>query len=257
MLSLPDDPRALVREVIDGYARVDLLTYANAIAFQVLFALVPFVLFALGMAGFLGLEDLYDDDLRPELAKDTSANVFIVLDDTIRRVLSSGQTFWVTAGAVFTVWKLSGAMRAVMGAFERIYDDAEDRRGTVATYRVSIALSVAAASLLLGAVASTHFLPGPLGWPLAILLMSATVALIVHYAPAERPPWHFVSLGSAIVVVAWAGTSVVFGLYVTEIADYGSIFGNLATIVILFEYVYLAATAFLTGALLDSIVRAD
>lgn len=252
-----DRARKLLEEVIDGYARVDLLTYANAIAFQVLFALVPFLLFALGLAGFLGLEEVYDDDLRPRLAADTSANVFIVLDDTIRRVLSSGQTFWVTAGAVFTVWKLSGAMRAVMGAFERIYDDIEKRRDTVATLLVSIPLSVVAAALLLGAVASTHFLPGPLGWPLAVGLMVATVGSIVHYAPAERRPWRFVSLGSAIVVVAWAGTSLVFGLYVTRIADYGSIFGNLATIVILFEYLYLAATAFLTGALLDSIVRSD
>ncbi len=256
MLSLPENPRALVRDVIEGYNRVDLLTYANAIAFQVVFALVPFVLFALGLAGFLGLDDLYADDIQSELAQSTSPNVFTVLDDTIRQVLSSGQTFWVTAGALFTVWKLSGAMRAVMGAFQRIYDlEEHDERGTVATFRTSILLAIGAGTLLLAAVAGTHFLPGPLGWPLAIVLMSVTVALIVHYAPSERHPWRLVSLGTAIVVVAWAGTSFLFGLYVTKFADYGSIFGNLATIVIVFEYLYLASAAFLTGALLDSIVR--
>ena len=213
------------------------------------------MLFALGLAGFLGLGDLYADDLQSELAQSTSPNVFVTLDDTIRQVLSSGRTFWVTAGALFTVWKLSGAMRAVMGAFERIYDDEDDERGTVATYRTSILLAIGAGSLLLGAVAATQFLPTLLGWPLALVLMSVTVALIVHYAPSERHPWEFVSLGTAIVVAAWAGTSVAFGLYVTQIADFGSIYGNLATIVIVFEYLYLASAAFLTGALLDSIVR--
>jgi len=256
MVSLPENPRALIRDVVDGYARVDLLTYANAIAFQVLFALIPFALMALGLAGFLGLDGVYEDDLRDELSGSTSPNVFIVLDDTFRQVLGSGQLFWITVGLVFTVWKISGAMRAVMGVFENIYDTGEGR-GIVATYRASILLALAVGVLLSAAVIVTHFLPGLLGWPLAVVLMTVTVALIVHYAPSERRPWQFVSLGTGIVVVAWIGTSVAFGFYVTELADYGSIFGNLATVIIVFEYLYLAAVAFLTGALLDTIVWDD
>lgn len=256
MLSLPDDPRALLREVVDGYARVDLLTYANAIAFQVLFALIPFALMLLGLVGFLGLDGVYQDDLRAELSSSTSANVFIVLDDTFTQVLGSGQLWWITGGAIFTIWKMSGAMRAVMGVFARIYDGGEER-GTVATYRVSILLALGAGGLLIAAVAGTRLLPGVAGWPLAVVLMVATVALIVRFAPRERQPWHFVSLGTLIVVIAWAGTSAAFGFYVTELADYGSIFGNLASIVILFEYLYLATTAFLTGALLDAALRRD
>ncbi len=258
MFSLPDDPRALVREVLRGYSRVNLLTYANAIAFQIVFALIPFGLFALGLAGFLGLEDLYEKHLQPELADSTSANVFAVLDDTFRKVLGSKQLYWVTIGAAFTVWKMSGAMRAVMGVFERIYDSGDgDGRGAVARYRVSILLAIGTGTLLLAAVAATQLLPAYVGWPLAIVLMVATVALIVHYAPSEQPPWQFVSLGTALVVIAWVGTSVAFGFYVTQIADYGSIFGNLATAIILFEYLYLAATAFLTGALVDTILREE
>ena len=189
MLSLPEDPKALVREVVAGYSRVSLLTYANAIAFQVVFALVPLLLFMLGLAGFLGLEDLYDDDLQPELAQSTSANVFVVLDDTLSRVLSSGQTFWVTAGALFTVWKMSGAMRAVMGVFERIYE--ERRRGPEPGRAVP---RVDPARRRRGVLAARRGRGDPLpagacsAGRSALVLMSATVALIVHYAPAERPP---------------------------------------------------------------------
>jgi membrane protein len=254
MVSLPDNPRELVREVIDGYARVDLLTYANAIAFQILFAVIPLLLCVLGVLGFLGLESFYDDEIVPALRDSTSDQVFRVLDETLRRVLGSGQGFWITIGAALTVWKMSGAMRAVMGVFERIYDGRE-QRGTRAKYVTSIWLAVAAGLLLLAAPVVTKLLPLWLGWPAAIVLMFATVALVVHFAPNSRPAWRFVSLGTVIVVVAWALTSAAFGLYVTDIADYGTVFGNLATVIITFEYVYLAATAFLTGALLDAIVR--
>ena len=56
---------------------------------------------------------------------------------------------------------------------------------------------------------------------------------------------------------AWAGTSIVFGIYVTDIADYGSIFGSLATVFLLMTYLYLSACAFLIGAQVDAIVRRD
>lgn len=256
MLSLPENPRALVDEIVEGYRRVDLLNYANSIAFQVLFALIPFGLFALGLVGFLGLDDIYSRELAPQLAESTSPNVFVVLDDTFQLVLTSGQLFWVTLGALFALWKMSGAMRAVMGVFERIYDSGESR-DLVATYRDSVLLALGAGGLLVAAVVVTQLLPGLLAWPLALVLMVATVAVIVHFAPREHQPWRFLSLGTGLVVAAWAGTSVAFGFYVTQLANFGSIYGNLATVVILFEYLYLATVAFLTGALVDSIVRDD
>ena len=254
MLKLPDNPRALTRALLDGYARVDLLTYANAIAFQVLFALIPAAMMALGALGFLGFDDVYRREVAPALRDSTSDAVFRVLDDSLTYALGSGQLFWLTAGGVFTLWKMGGAMRAVMGVFERIYDGRE-RRGTRDKYVLSTWLAAAAGLPLVAAAAAIQLLPLLAGWAVAIVLMSATVALVVHYAPVHRPRWQFVSLGSAIVVAAWALTSLAFGIYVTDVADYGSVFGNLATVIILFEYVYLSACAFLTGALLDAIVR--
>ena len=45
------------------------------------------------------------------------------------------------------------------------------------------------------------------------------------------------------------------GVYLTSIGDYGSIFGALATVVILLAYLYVASGAVLTGAQLDALVR--
>ena len=61
--------------------------------------------------------------------------------------------------------------------------------------------------------------------------------------------------GSIVVVTAWVGTSLVFGLYLTSIADYGSIFGALATVVVALTYLYLASSAVLVGAQVDALVR--
>jgi membrane protein len=206
------------------------------------------------VAGFFGLDGVYRRDVVPDLRDAVSLDVFQVIDSTVRRVLTSKQGFWTTAGAAIAVWEMSGAIRAVMQVFDRIYGS-ERERGFRERYVVSILLAVASGILLLAAVAVAQFAPLLVRWPVAVVLMFLTVGLLVHYAPADRQPWHFVTAGTVIVVLAWTLTSVAFGFYVTRIADYGSIFGNLATAIIVFEYLYLAACAFLTGAALDAVLR--
>jgi membrane protein len=253
--------RKALREILDGFDRNDLLTFASAIAFQVFFALIPLVLFALGLMGGLGLQHVWTNDAAPKLQADMSGPAFTVLDTTVRKVLLQRQTFWMTFGAVITVWEISGAVRAVMDVFDRIYD-ADRKRAFKERYLVSIALSIGVGVLLLGAVALVQLGPlavsGPLAllrYPLAALLLLATVALLVRVAPATPQPAGWVSFGSIVVVVAWLGTSLVFTAYLTNVANYGSIFGNLATVIVIFEYLYLSSIAFLAGAQIDAIVR--
>jgi membrane protein len=253
--------KKLVRDVIDRWSDTDLLTYGSAIAFQVLFALIPLTLFALGLMGFLGLQDLYEQHVVPELNHSLSPAAFSVVNDTVSKVLGAKQFFWITIGAVVTVWEMSGAMRAVMQIFDRIYES-ERERSFRERYTTSILLAIGAGLLILAAVAVQQLLPrvteAPLSWirwPLVVALLAATVWVLVRFAPADPQPARLVSAGTGLIVLSWLLTSVVFGLYVTKVADYGSIFGNLATVIILFEYLYLSACAFLTGAVLDKLVR--
>ena len=56
-------------------------------------------------------------------------------------------------------------------------------------------------------------------------------------------------------MAGWLVMSLGFGLYLREIADYNSIFGGLATVVVLIAYLYAAAVVFLGGVQLDALVR--
>jgi membrane protein len=254
-------------EITRAFAECDLLTFASAIAFQVLYAIIPLVLFGLGVLGGLGLDEQWTREWAPSAREAMSPAAFQVVDDTIRHVLGGQQTFWILAGAALAVWKVSATMRAVMDAFGRIYGSHRERT-FFERMRDSLALGAAVAALLLlaagCAVLGDEALRGVgidfgpllwLRWPVALVLLFATVALLVAYAPADHQPARWVGFGSIVVVAAWVVTSLVFGLYLTSIADYGSIFGALATIVIALTYLYLAASAVLVGAQLDALVR--
>lgn len=61
-------PRKQIGEVVNCFAEHDLLTSASAIAFRLLFAIVPLMLFALALASYLALGDLWRTGVAPQVA---------------------------------------------------------------------------------------------------------------------------------------------------------------------------------------------
>jgi membrane protein len=185
-------------------------------------------------------------------------------------VFSSKRFFWATFGAALTVWEVSGAMRASMTVLDRIYQVRRDR-SRLERYGVSLVLS-AIVTVLVVVAAVTVELGGSLAreiagdgatgttlallrWPLAVALLLAAMATVVRWGPAVQRPWRWVTFGTGLAVGAWMAMSLLFGLYLRTLADYGSMFGNLATVIIAFEYAYLSAIVLLAGLAVDGIAQ--
>ena len=259
---LPD-----LRELHRGFEDHAVLNSASAFSFQILSALVPLVLVTLALLGFLQLDRVWSD-AAAELKPKVSGPAFQVIDDTVRNVLGSKQPFWLTLGAGLAIWRLSAAMRAVMGALDLIYGAARERP-LAERLRVSITLALAVAGLVLLALAVLHLSPllvpvdglvlGALSivvrWGVAAALLLLAVGLTIRHAPASPQPLRWVSVGSALSVVSWVVCSLAFGVYITEVASYGSLFGSFATVFILLTYIYLSTIALLAGVEVDTQVR--
>ena len=163
---------------------------------------------------------------------------------------------------------MSGAVRAVMGALDGIYGT-ERRRSAFERYTLSIVLAIAVGLLLVLAFSIVRFVPIVLDdangllaagefllrWGIAAGLLALAVGLLVHYAPEVNRPLPWVTFGAGLVIAGWVGMSIGFGVYLTEVADYDSIFGHLATVIVLMAYLYAAAVVFVAGAQIDACVR--
>lgn len=257
--------------MLDIFREHDLMTSASGISFKTFFALIPLALFGLGVLGSAHLQEVWQRNLAPDLRSGLSPDAFRVVNDTVNHVLERRQVAWATLGALLAVWEVSGAVRGVMGTLNRLYETTE-RRGFIRRYAVSIGLSVVVSVLVLGAVAVV--LLGPLAaaavlgrggavgvvvvlarWLVAVALLLLTVALLVRFAPDKARPWRWVSFGAAVSVGGWIAMSLIFGWYVRNVANYTSLFGNLATLIVGLEYIYLSAIVFLTGLVIDSLTR--
>lgn len=256
------DIHRITRDVLDGFAEHRLLTYASAIAYQVISALVPLALFALALAGTVGADGLWTKHLRPDLYKGTSPEVFAVLDKTVGQILAHKQAFWVSFGLLVVLWELGGAVRATMEALDDIYATRRERSRTD-KYVTSTWLAAAVGALWLAAlvviVGGHAILPGPLGalgrYVVAGLLLVLATGLTVRIAPTQRPPVRWVSVGSLVIVAGWLVVVGGYVLYATTIASYGSVFGSLAAVFVLIVACYLTPVVFLTGVLIDAKAR--
>jgi membrane protein len=261
----------LVRALLDGFKQHDLLTYASAISFQILTAIIPFLLFVLGVAGLLHLSYVWTDHLEPQIRATVSSAVFAVIENAVDNVFASQRVLWATVGGGLALWQVSGAVRAVMGALARIYG-ASAERSFVRRHLISFVLSVevgacftlAGLCLLLAPFISVghHTVAWDVfaflvRWALVVALLLLVVGLLVRHAPATPQTLPWVSLGATIVIISWMIVSLVFYLYLTEFASYESVFGSLAAIIVAMAYLYISTTVFLFGAQLDAIIRAQ
>ena len=257
--------------LLDGFREHDLLTYASAISFQILTAIIPFLLFVLSVVGLLHLNDVWRDHLEPQIQANVSSAVFAAVQNAVDTVFDREQVLWATVGGGLALWQVSGAVRAVMGALARIYG-ASVERSFVRRYTVSFALSIevgacfvlAAVCVLLAPFFSVAH-PGIVWdvfafivrWGLVAALLLLAVGLLVRHAPATPQTLPWVTLGATIVIVAWVIVSLVFYLYLTQLASYESVYGSLAAVIVAMAYLYVSATVFLFGAQLDAIIRAQ
>jgi membrane protein len=84
-----------------------------------------------------------------------------------------------------------------------------------------------------------------------------TIAVLLRFAPAEPVEFRWVSVGSVVVIVSWLGASLLYGVYVRDVANFESTFGFVAAGLLLTGYLYWSSIVFLVGAQIDELLRED
>jgi membrane protein len=259
----------IAHDVLEAASANRLLTYASAVSFQVVFALIPLLLASVAVLGFFDLAETWSETLAPRLEERVSDPAYAVIDRSVQSVLGSQRSFWLTLGAALALWELSGAVRAVMGALNEIFD-ADESRPFLRRFGLSFALAVALALLLGLAAAAIQVVPqvarygdwGGLGvvavgaaWLLALVLMAVAVGLTMRFAPAKPQSMGWVGFGTVTAVGGWVVASLAFAAYATRIASYSTVYGSLGVVILLLTYVYVSTLVFLGAAQAHALVR--
>jgi membrane protein len=255
-----------LREVGSAMRRHRLGTHSSAVAFRVLVSLPPLALLGIGLLGALGLQSVWHDSVSPALHHHLSPAVARACDDTAQRIFDRNGAGLLILATTLVIWNTLRAIREVEHALDEIHEQ-EGRRPTLSALIVGLPLAVMVDLCAIGAVLAVvvpprvarhgwaHAAVDIARWPVCLAILWIGVTLLLRYAPGERPDLRWASVGSALVVVGWLVTSVLFGLWSADVADYKTAVGTLTALLVLTGYVLALAYLLVLGAQLDETLR--
>lgn len=265
------EARDFLASIYEKAGEDNIFFMAGAIAFNVLVAFVPLALAVLGIAGVLlrlqptdpteRLVAAIIDNLPP-----VSPEFAAAVQDMLRGLMDQS-TGLLSIGTIILIFVATRLISSLRTALREVFDVQQDRgiiggklfdikmvfaAGTLFAINVGltivldVATRVGGRSLGIGSgeMITLHLLSGRL---LALASIWVMFLLIYRYLPARRIHWRTAAVAATFTAVLFELMKFAFSWYVTNIADYGSTYGNLATLVILIFWIYYSAVAFILG----------
>lgn len=93
-----------------------------------------------------------------------------------------------------------------------------------------------------------------LRWPVAILLLILTVAIVYTFAPNNDLPFRLVSPGAVIAMVLWVIVSQGFSFYIANFGNYSATYGSIGVVIVLLLYLFLSTVVLLFGAEVNVVI---
>jgi YihY family inner membrane protein len=238
----------------DGFSHARSLVFAGALVFvQATIALV-------GLATMLP-KGGFSATIVHALETAVPGPAGAVLTDAVNQAHQAGTShslaLWVgLIGALISGTTLMGQLER---GLNRLYGIEVDRP-TVRKYSHAFVLAVTAG--ILGAIGFTIMAFGDalasgtaatvwsfLRWPLGLVLLAASIALLFRWAPNRRQPaWSWLAYGSAIAVVLAMVSTIALALFFSWSHTFGRTYGPLAGMVALLIWLMLVSASVMFGA---------
>ena len=242
---------------------------AGAISYNLLIAVVPLFLLAVGVWGYvlprfgepseviIGLLENYVPEMGGEI------DLLAEIESGINGLVASRAGYSIVGSLLF-LWLSTRLVSTLRIALLEVFD-VSAKSGVVRGKLFDVEVVAVAGVLLLSNVGLTIFLqflggwgPDLLGIPedvlgstqraLATLLKFTSTwvlfAVGYWYVPSRRISWRTAWVAATVMAVSYELMKWGFGWYVTSVADYRSAYGNLATVVVLLFWIYYVAVGF-------------
>lgn len=264
---------AASRLMIKNWFAHDVGKNGAALAYYLLFAVFPLMIFVSNLLGLLNLDVLAVTRL---LGQVLPKDIVSLLEAYLEYVNQSSSRSMLWFSLVFSVWFPFRAVKGLMKDVRRAYGLSKPRHPLKYTLRQLIYTVVLLAVMVLTLAVSilgqrvlmfiVNLLPAdilPVSQFLLLLwhyLRFGLVALLMYAAlrrlyalslDSRQSPVHSMP-GIITAMIVWLIVSMVFSFYVENFANYSIIYGTLGTVIVLLIWLYLTAVILIMGAELNA-----
>lgn len=257
-------PGRFITHIVNRYIRHDVDRQGAALAYYLLFAIFPFLIF---LSSLLGLLELDISAIVQALSPILPVQVLEVAETYLNYVSQTSSSTILWFSLVFTIYFPMRAAKCLMFAVRRAYHLPAPKNRFIYTFKillytvfllVTIALSLVLATVgervleILGRWIDLPVLFVELWMNLRFVVLGvvvfAAVGLLYVMAQDERQSAGDVLPGAAFSLVVWLVLSAVYSFYVENFSNYSLIYGTLGTVIVLLIWLYLTAVVLIMGA---------
>ena len=265
-LGITDLATRVIKEVQEDNS----LGWAAQLAYYLLFAVFPFVLFLTALMGYLPIPNLMER-LLTALATLLPGEVVTLLQDNIRQLVTEQKGGLLSFGILAALWASSNAVVAIIDALNRAYDVQEGRpwwkvRGVALLLTIGLSLFILAAMVLMifgpqlgnwlaslvGLGKVFELLWNILRWPVSAGMLIVAMAVVYYYAPDVEQQWKWITPGSVFAVLAMLVASLGFSMYVSYFGSYNKTYGSIGAVIVFLTWLYLTGLCLLIGGQINA-----
>ncbi|HLU35046.1 MAG TPA: YihY/virulence factor BrkB family protein, partial [Thermomicrobiales bacterium] len=249
------EAQSVGKQILRALKEKDLSGLAQQIAYNILFALAPLLIFITAAAGAVtrAVNSDMQNPAEPVLRwmqDNLPADAANFLQEPVTNALQTDAGFIMSFGGLLALWGAKNAMSAIIKGLNIAYDVEEDSRGFVKQNLVAIGLTIGLA-LLIGLGGIIFVLGTGLGediangiglgsvwasasewlrWPLIVLVLVVAVALIHSYGPNIDADLKWFFPGAAFTVVGVAIATVAVGIYFSFSGGFNETYGAFGSV---------------------------
>lgn len=245
---------------------------AGNIAYSLMLAVVPFLIFATALTGFI-VGAVESQIALDALFSAVPEHVAQTLKPVLLEVIGARRGGLLTLSALAAIWAASNGVEAVRIGLDRAYD-VDDARHVALNRLISVGVVLSGFAIFTVLSALIVFAPlvfvlierwtaidipaeaGVLRYTLGLTVLGVALWLMHRVLPSRSMRGLRLWPGVLASVVIWAAAATGFSIYLAYAPSYTVTYGTLAGVIVTLLFFYLTGVALIFGAEVNAVVNA-
>lgn len=248
----------------------DIFASAAQLSYYLILAFFPFLIFIITLIGYLNLDS---SEVIQSLGTLFPESVHNLIVSTVTQIIDIRNDDLLWFSIVSVAVAASTGFRGVIKAINKSYCVKENRLYPVvwiisvfSTIALTIAIAISLCLLVFGETIGS-FIAYKIGFGevffmlwrnvryiISIPLIMFFFAAIYKFAPAYKPRWKDVYIGSIVSTVSWITVCAIFTRFMNNVNKLTMLYGGLSAMFALILWIYLTSFVFILGMEINSVL---
>ena len=260
-------------EILTGFQKQHVTAMAAESAYYIILAFFPFLIFIVGVLGFIGQQRDLASTLLSEVDKIIPEPLYGVIASFLFETMDSSNLTLLSFSMIGVIWASSNGFAVLLSGLDKAYDDTHTHsffvlRGLGLIFTILIGIGILLSLIMVGF--GGLLISELQKWIQHDFLTSTTIQLIRFAASFGMLFFVFMLLyiitatksqriqkafpGALFSAGGWVALTLGFSWYVNNFDRYARLYGSIAGLIILMVWIYLCCNILLLGGIINAVI---